>query len=283
MIGSGRTDRVYPSDRVKYGARDLHIYGDRARPIGAMTKTSSIDDWWESISPAGQIFEPHDLAALPGAARRYLEHAIAPGTRLASAVRLRMHGEIKLKRWLPFSAEQVIHWQTGMIWRATVRMFGIPIRGFDRLLGGEGEMRWKILGLFPLVNASGTDITRSAAGRVAGETIWLPSVLCREDVTWTEADSTHARAAFKVESERVEVEFTVDAVGRLSSIKYKRWGNPHGDEFNYADFGGFVESEGTFEGYTIPTRLRIGWHAGTARFKPEGEFFRCQIVHAEFR
>jgi hypothetical protein len=36
-----------------------------------------------------------------------------------------------------------------MIWRATVRMNGIPIEGYDRLIDGEGSMRWKLLGVIP--------------------------------------------------------------------------------------------------------------------------------------
>jgi len=52
-----------------------------------------------------------------------------------------MHGEIKLKRWLPFTAEQVIRSDSQMMWKATVRRNGIPIRGFDRLVGGEGAMQ----------------------------------------------------------------------------------------------------------------------------------------------
>ena len=44
------------------------------------------------------------------------------------------------------------------------------------------------------------------------------------------------------------------------------------------DFGGIIEEEGTFCGYTIPTRLRIGWYFGTERFESEGEFFRVTIV-----
>lgn len=66
--------------------------------------------------------------------RRYLAHAIAPGTPLAGAVRLRMHGEIKLRGWMPFTAEQVLHRGRGMIWRATVRRRGLWIRGDDRLV-----------------------------------------------------------------------------------------------------------------------------------------------------
>ena len=248
-----------------------------------MTKVPSLDELWQSTPPAEQAFGLSHIVGLPDAARRYLEHAIALGTRLASAVRLQMHGEIKLKRWFTFTAEQVIRWDRGMIWRATIRMYGIPIRGFDRVINGQGEMRWKLLGIIPVMTASGPDITRSAAGRIAAETLWLPSVFCREDVTWAAPDSVRAHACLAVEGERAEVEFTIDGVGRLESVKLKRWGNPDGAEYHYADFGGFAQSEGAFDGYTIPTDLHVGWHLGTERFESEGEFFRCKIDHAEFR
>jgi hypothetical protein len=35
-----------------------------------------------------------------------------------------------------------------------------------------------------------------------------------------------------------------------------------------------VEKSATFGGYTIPVRMRVGWHFGTERFESEGEFFR---------
>jgi hypothetical protein len=248
-----------------------------------MTGVSSLDELWESTPPGQPRFEPDQLAGLPDAARRYLEHAIAPGTPLASAVRLRMHGEIKLQGWLPFSAEQVIHRGRGMIWRATVRMKGLPIRGFDRLVDGEGEMRWKLLGLIPVMTAAGPDITRSAAGRVGAEFAWLPSALCGDDVSWTAPDSSHARASFVVQGEKVEPTFAIDDAGRLESLEIKRWGNPEDADFHYADFGGFVEGEGTFGSYTIPTRLRIGWHFGGERFESEGEFFRVTIDDAQYQ
>ena len=60
-------------------------------------------------------------------------------------------------------------------------------------------------------------------------------------------------------------------------------GNPVGGAFHYADFGGLVEEESTFDGYTIPTRMRIGWYFGTERFEAEGEFFRVTIDDALFR
>src|SRR2546425_12195908 len=85
-------------------------------------KQLSLDGLWTSVSASERVFRPGQLPGLPEAAWRYLRHAIAPGTPLASAVRLRMHGEIKLGRWLPFTADQVIHWSHGMIWSATVQI-----------------------------------------------------------------------------------------------------------------------------------------------------------------
>lgn len=49
-----------------------------------MSKELSLNELWESVPPGERVFQPAQLAALPDAARRYLERAIAPGTKLAS-------------------------------------------------------------------------------------------------------------------------------------------------------------------------------------------------------
>lgn len=194
-----------------------------------------------------------------------------------------MHGEIKLGRWASFTAEQVIRPNRGMIWNAATRMFGLPIRGFDRLLDGAGEMRWRIFGLVPFLTAAGPDVTRSGAGRMAGESIWLPSVLTGDGVEWAAPGPSHAQAGLTIAGERTDLVLALDVSGRLQSVQFRRWGNPGGGVFRYGDFGGFVEEEATFDGHTIPTRMRLGWDFGTERFDPEGEFFRVTIDEARFR
>ncbi len=241
-----------------------------------------LEDLWRSAPIGNEQVDPARLAAVPESARRYLEHAIGPGTPLASAVRLRMRGEIKLGRWLPFFAEQVIHGQRGFIWTASVPLLGIPlIRGFDRLLDGAGEMRWKLLGLVPVMKAAGPDITRSAIGRFEIESFWLPSRLVRQDVRWTSPDARHPAAAFERDSEPVQ--FEIDDNGRPHSVRMRRWSNPAGGSFGLVDFGGVLEDEATFDGYTIPTRVTAGWYFGSARFNSEGEFFRATVETATFR
>jgi hypothetical protein len=253
-----------------------------------MTKSISLDTLWESATSSDLAFSSDRLSHLPEVARQYLEHAIAPGTKIASAVRLKMHGEIKLKKWIPFKAEQVICWEHGLIWSATAWMNGfLPIVGSDRIIDGMGAMQWKLLGLFPVMTASGADITRSSVGRLQSESVCLPSVFCGDRVSWTSTDSSpldsNLHSSFVVQGERAELDFTIDPTGRLKTFKLPRWGNPDDTEFRYVDFGGILEEEATFCGYTIPTRLRIGWYFGSERFESEGEFFRATIDDAIYR
>lgn len=249
-----------------------------------MNKLPSLDELWETAPKEGATFPPAHLRTLPEPARRYLEHAIVPGTALASAVQLRMHGEFRLKKdWCPFTAEQVIRWDGEMLWRATMRLHGLPITGFDSVLDGKGEMQWKLFGLFPVASGEGPDVTRSALGRVEGESMWLPSLLCGEEIAWTASDEHHVEATLSMQDETTQLHLTIGDTGRLEQVLYKRWGNPESGAFHYADFGGFAEEEGTFDGYTIPTRLRVGWYFGSDRFKTEGEFFRVTIDHAAYR
>lgn len=247
-----------------------------------MPKPISPDDLWREAPAAVERFDPALLAGLPAGAQRLLGHALAPGAPLARAVRLAMTGTIRLGDWHPFEADQVIVRDRGMVWAARVRMKGLPIRGSDRLLDGRGAMRWALFGLIPFLRAEGADITRSARGRLRAETIWLPSLLADPAVTWTEADAG-LRARVRVDGEPGDLDLTPDADGRLREVRLARWGNPGGGPFGEVPFGGVMEAEGTFQGLTIPTRVRVGWWFGTERFEREGEFFRAELTGAEFR
>lgn len=248
-----------------------------------MAKPVSLDELWQSVPPGQGVFDPAALRDLPPGAQRYLGHALAPGATLPNAVRLRMQGTIRLKGWCAFEAEQVIARDRGMLWTARVRMQGLPIRGWDRLVDGQGAMRWSLFGLLPFLRAEGADITRSARGRLRAETIWLPSLLAAPAVTWTELDGMRLRARVPVDGEVGDLDLTTDAAGRLQGVSLPRWGNPGGGPFQMEPFGGRLEAEDTFQGLTVPTRVRIGWYPGTDRFATEGEFFRAEVQEVAFR
>ena len=173
-----------------------------------------LEDLWDSAPKATLRFAPAMVEAYPPAARRYLLHALAPGALLATAMRVRMHGELRMGDvWHDFTAEQVLRWDRGFVWRASTRMKGLPVSGFDRLVDGSGLMRWKMLGLVLVMSADGPDISRSAAGRLHAEATWMPGVLVGDDVYWAGGDDTHAKAVIRAHGELSELELTLGPDG----------------------------------------------------------------------
>ena len=125
--------------------------------------------------PAGDgVFSEGDLDGLHPSVRRYFAAAIAPGTSLAVSARLQMRGRIKIGRWLPFRARQVLTPHRGTVWAARV---GGAIVGSDRYDAGRGAMDWKLGGLVTVMHAEGPDVSRSSAERAAGEAFWIPTSL----------------------------------------------------------------------------------------------------------
>jgi uncharacterized protein DUF6920 len=205
----------------------------------------------------------------------FLARFILPGTPKATAVKLKMRGEIRLKRWRPFEAEEVIDHARGFVWKATVK--GL-ISGQDALVDGTGSARWNWLGIVPVMRASGPDVTRSAIGRWLMESVWLPTMMRPDDgAVWEGSTVTLTRFG---ETGRLHLGFSNG--GALREFRMNRWGNPGGGPYRYAPFGGVVEEVRRFGGFVIPSRVRVGWHFGSPAWE-EGEFFRATISEASFR
>jgi hypothetical protein len=220
---------------------------------------------------------------LPDAARRYLDWAVPEDAPQAHVVRLGGTGQLKLKGWCPFRSEQVIHRERGMIWTAEVRMGALPIFGADSIVDGHGGMNWRLLGLVPVVRQQGADIDRSAAGRMAGEFVWLPTALLGAKVDWSESTDTEAVARISLQGFEHVVRIQIDGEGRPETISLLRWGSVTGDPYSLLPFGVVVEETRRFGAYRLPSCLRAGWHFGTDQYESEGVFFRSTIDEAEFR
>ena len=185
---------------------------------------------WELLvrdRPTPPGFSTAMLEDLPEPARRWLTRAIAPGTPLWSSAELMMHGRIKVRRWAAFHATQVLSPPDGYVWAASARFWGLPVRGFDRLSSGTAEMRWRVLGRVPVVTASGADVVRSAAGRVAIEGVLVPTAFRR--ATWTQGpDPDTVLATWPSAGGPQQVELRVGPTGALVSAVLHRWGHRPG-------------------------------------------------------
>jgi hypothetical protein len=96
-------------------------------------------DWGALAQPTGtpDRFDAAATVGLPEPVRRWLGHAIAPGTPLRSAVELHMHGEIRLGAWRRFTAVQRLTLEGGFVWAATAWLFGLPVTGLWSLRAAD--------------------------------------------------------------------------------------------------------------------------------------------------
>jgi hypothetical protein len=156
------------------------------------------------------------------------------------------------------------------------------ISGFDRFADGTGEMRWRLLGHIPVVNATGPDLDRSAAGRVALDAMLVPTAFLSPLVSWSDGPRPDSvTAEWTVGARTIQTELRVGPAGELRSVIMPRWGNPHGHPWGEYPCGGILAGEVDFGGIKLPTQMRAGWFFDTGHWA-EGEFFRAQITKATF-
>ncbi len=246
-----------------------------------------IERVWRSLllDSGGKIFHPNMVEDVTEPGRRFLLRAIAAGTPLAESVELEMTGRFRTRpngSWMPMRARQVLS-RSGFLWLASMGGL-IRLSGYDSYFEGEGEMRWMLWGLIPVVGARGADISRSARGRLVAEMVaWLPPALLPEfGAVWTAVDENTARVRVVVDGEPVEVTITVEEDGRIRSLELERWGNPGtGNDKGFAlqPFGGTCGESCAFNGYTVPTRILGGWYPGEER---RFEFFEAKLTAARY-
>lgn len=191
-----------------------------------------------------------------------------------------MHGSIEVgRRWRRFRASETESPHGDFLWTARV---GSIIVGHDRYAARAGDMDWRLFGLARVAHAQGSEVSRSSAGRVAGEAVWVPTALLpRYDVTWEADDDSHISAMLRIDEAIFELRLSLHPDGRVASAVVDRWGDPeNAGRWGCHPFGFETIAHASFAGVTIPCRRCAGWFFGTERWA-EGEFVRFRIISYE--
>lgn len=232
---------------------------------------------WEMLEQEpvdSRVFTEAMIADLPDPARRYFLHAIQPGTPLATRLRWRYDAQLKPGASLPqmpLAAEQILVKERGFVWKARAHLGPLVVTATDHYLDGEGRMRIALFGLIPVVNATGSDLSKSALGRLPIEGMSLPSAfLPGPNVEIEGIDASRFTVTIRLHGETTPITLTVDVEGRPTEVTMLRWGNLTEDGyFQHIPYGATVSGERTFGGYTIPTQVTGGWWYGTERYSED--------------
>lgn len=223
-------------------------------------------------------FDPASLADLPEPVRRYFEHAIAPGTPLASAVSLRMQVRVRQRKHDP----EAPWWKYRQVELLTPWGFWIdgrqvdcwpPNRAtfyyFDHR--GEGREAWYEL-LPALLNTDGS-FARLLRIRLLHHLVWLPSALLpREGVTWRADGDDAAEVTLTLDGETTTVRLVLDDDGRVREAITEQWIQIGTPERRLIPVRLVLDGERRFDGYTVPTRMLAGWWHGTPKYVESMEF-----------
>ena len=132
------------------------------------------------------------------------------------------------------------------------------------------------------MHSEGADVDQSAAGRLAGEAIRAPASFLGPGVNWQPSSQPNTVTAVRrIGRHAVSTDLLVSERGALRSVTIRRWGNRAKQPWGEYPFGGKVEQEATFDGFTIASVLAVGWFFGTDQ-AANGEFFRLRITHAHY-
>jgi hypothetical protein len=250
------------------------------------------DKAWRDIAarepPASARFDPAMVADQPEIARRYFAHAIAPGTLLASIVELQMRGTFLLgekasHQTFAMTARQILRPPSEFVWIPRLNSGLMTITGSDALVAEDAWTRFWLMSVVPVANVgTSVDVLRSAAFRSASEGLWVPSsLLPRNGVVWEQTGPDSARLTFTRVKPAITLQLTLDKEGAVREVTGLRWSNANPEKrFRLQPFGGTIEAEARFGGFTIPARLSVGNHFGTDDYLP---FFQAEITSASYR
>lgn len=232
-------------------------------------------------------YRPEMVADLPEVAQRYFNHGIAPGTPLFRHVELVMSGQFLLgdkgaQQTYAMQARQILAAPSEFVWIAQMSNGPIRISGSDGLHNGHGWTRFWMFASLPLVQLAATEnLDRAAAARPAIEAIWAPATLLPVNgAVWVQTGDDTAEVSFGSGDDAVTISLKIGADGALQEVWTARWtdANP-AKTYQLQPFGGIVEANEQFDGFTIPSQLTVGNMFGTPEFLP---FFKAGLTAVRY-
>ncbi len=193
-----------------------------------------------------------------------------------------MTGRIRLGFWLPFTARQILRAGVGFVWAPIVGGRVVRFVGADVLAPSGARMEFRFRDRVKVVDSSGPDVERSAAGRLAAETVaWLPQALTPQaGAVWHPGDEQRATVTLAGPIGTVDVDVTVDERGNIADIDLQRWNNSVTPP-RYAPFGATITSTFGADGVRIAGGGTVGWARGTAE-QADSVFFEYEVFAARF-
>jgi hypothetical protein len=221
-----------------------------------------------------------DYADLPEPVRGYFENVLTAGEQYVRHVRLQQRGEFRLgddeRSWRPLTATQEYTTRPpGFVWDARVSVAPLlPARVVDQYAHGEGVLRAKLLGVFPVASAGPSpEMNEGELLRYLAEAVWFPTALLPAfGVEWERLDESSARATLSHAGVTASAvfHFENDEIVRVTADRYRA------DSDRMEPWSGHFRAYDDRDGLTIPTAADVGWEREAL------PYWRASVVSVAF-
>jgi uncharacterized protein DUF6544 len=221
-----------------------------------------------------------DLAGLPEPVQRWLHWAEVVGKERPITVRLKQVGRFRLapdRGWLPFEAEEYFTTDPpGFLWPVRMRLAPLLcINGWDRFVGGTGEIQMRLLSLIPLASKRGGGLNQGALLRYLNEMMWFPAAALSPCIAWETVDARSARATITSEALSASATFFFGRDGRLVDMVAERFNDSTG---RLETWSTPLRAYGEFEGVQVPVEGEGVWKYTAGDFP----YIRLRVTELQY-
>ena len=237
----------------------------------------------EALEAAAGETAPAQLP-LPDIVLRYAERC---GGRVGSlgVIRATQTATLATSKARPAIAVLAQQWTglstSGIVWRATGVMNGVPFTVLDAYVAGAGEFSVRLLGTFPVGGGVGPDYDKGELMRYLSELpIYPDAILNNRDLSWRQIDAVTVEVSATSRSGHASVRFTFDAAGDIVAIiaddrpmtaadgstRPTVWQGSYGQ---YRQFGRYRLPSYGEVGWVLPEGLFTYWHGTLTGYAPD--------------
>lgn len=171
------------------------------------------------LSP-NQLLTERDLEPLPPQIQRYLRYVGVVGHPRVSAFRVHFRGRIRSgpdAPWMEFTGQQQNFADSpARFFSMDATMHGLPVYGLHAYENEQARMQVKVLSLFSVVDAAGTDFTKTETVTLFNDMcIMAPATLVDPNIGWREVDAQHVVGTYTNGRFVIHATLSFDETGAL--------------------------------------------------------------------
>ena len=147
-------------------------------------------------------------------------------------------------------------------------MFGVPFEGYDSYLHGKGGMKGVVGKVVTIFNETGPHMDQACLVTYLAESLFAPSILLSEYISWEEIDDLHVKAEITYDGQTASGIFTFNEKNEFVSFttEDRRATNSDGTIEHIPWTASCGRDQVAENGISYPTSFSATWHY------PDGDF-----------